>query len=165
MVHRRNNEFTSTAIKESNVTVAAQKKSKKDRMVVATTAVKERAMEELEHMRRNSPTKKEDRRIKRAVAKEHLRRSKVKRVKERVEINGKHAETVNLKLQMLKANMDAYSSEEYDRRRKELLEELFQDPTDKLSESENEDLIDKSSDEEVQDTMEEEDEEQNEDED
>jgi hypothetical protein len=155
MVHRRNNEFTSTAIKESNVTVAAQKKSKKDRMVVATTAVKERAMEELEHMRRNSPTKKEDRRIKRAVAHEHIRRSKVKRVKERVDIHGRHAETIDLKLKMLKANQDAYTEEEYNKRRKDLLDQLFEDPTNNHSESESEDLLNKCSDEEEEQEQEE----------
>lgn len=155
MVHRQNNEFSQTALKESSVTVAAQKKAKRTRERAASLAVKERAMEEVAHMRRNSPTKKEDRRIKRAVAHEHIRRSKVKRVKERVEIHGRHAETIDLKLKMLKANQDAYTEEEYNKRRKDLLDQLFEDPTNNLSESESEDLLNKCSDEEEEQEQEE----------
>ena len=113
MCHRSNNEFTSTIIKSSSVTVAQQKKNKAERRDATRAAVKDRAQEMVVKMKSADPTKLEELDFKRKMVNEQVKNGEVRRIEK--------------KLALLEKHKDRMPDELYQERVKILMDKLFEE--------------------------------------
>lgn len=113
MCHRSNNEFSSTMIKSSTVTVAQQKKNKAKRRDSTRAAVKDRAQEMVVKMKSADPSKLEELDFKRKMVDEQVKNGEVRRIEK--------------KLAMLERHKDRMPDELYQERVNGLMAKLFEE--------------------------------------
>ena len=113
MCHRRNNEFTCDAGKESSVTVAQQRKKKAARKEEERSAVKTRALDEVRKMKAASPTKAIELGLRKKVIEDTVKMGEVKRIEK--------------KLALLEKFKSSTSTELYNSRVQKCMDQLFKD--------------------------------------
>ena len=113
MCHRSNNEFSSTMIKSSTVTVAQQKKNKAERRDATRAAVKDRAQEMVVKMKSADPSKQAELDFKRKMVDEQVKNGEVRRIEK--------------KLALLERHKDRMPDELYQERVNGLMDKLFEE--------------------------------------